>query len=735
MTAKLKNKTTASKAATRTKRNKGKNLVVVESPAKARTIEKILGAGFVVKASQGHVRDLPKGRLGVDIQQGFIPAYNVLKEKRAVVGDLKKAGQNASTIYLATDPDREGEAISWHLIEAADWGKNETDLQRVVFHEITKEAVKEAFENPRSINMELVNAQQARRVLDRLVGYHISPLLWRKVQRGLSAGRVQSVALRLIVDREKEIGAFVSQEYWRIDAHLQKSIAAKREEGTFVATLKSIKGQKKNLQIDDEQAARAIESELQDATYTVAEVTKRKAKQSPSAPFITSTLQQEASRKLRFSAKRTMVAAQQLYEGITLGDEGSIGLITYMRTDSTHVAPAAVREAREYIQKKFGNEYLPNQPRLFKKKVKGAQEAHEAIRPTSIFRDPKALKTYLAPDQYRLYDLIWRRALASQIADSLADATTVDVDAKCKRSDNIYIFKATGSVLRFPGFRVLYIADKDEGDEEESVGVLPELEKSEKLDCTRLDPKQHYTQPPPRYTEASLISMLEQKGIGRPSTYAPIISTILDRNYVLKEAGKLKPTQLGSTVCELLKDFFPTIMDIDFTADMEEELDEVARGEREWVPMLSDFYEPFQKSLEVATETMPKVRVEEATDEICEKCGSPMVIKTGRFGRFLACSNFPECKNTKRILNKIGVQCPKCGRELVMRKPRGKGKVFYGCSGYPECDFLVNQRPVAEPCPECGGLMVASGKNGRAQCTRCAWKGDIPAEELAGVNG
>ena len=763
------------------------NLVVVESPAKARTIGRILGENFIVKASQGHVRDLPKGKLGVHIEEGFNPSYTVLEDKRAVVQELRKLGQKAPSIYLATDLDREGEAISWHLVKAAEWDKGNKPLHRVVFHEITQEAVKAAFDHPRAIDMELVNAQQARRILDRLVGYQISPLLWRKVQRGLSAGRVQSVALRIVVDRERQIEAFVPREYWTIEAQLQKkgdTETAIAEQ--FIAVLQSVKGQKGKLGIADEPAARLIEKELQGADYVVAEVKKRQANQSPSPPFITSTLQQEAWRKLRFSARRTMRAAQQLYEGLPIGDEGSVGIITYMRTDSTHVTPSAIQETRDYVSKKFGEDYLPQQARAFKKKSKGAQEAHEAIRPTSMYNEPDALKPHLSADQYALYDLIWRRMLASQMADARSDATTVDTEANCQRIDKTYVLRSTGSVLKFPGFRILYMESKDDGDEEEGKGPLPELSKGDELNCLKLDPKQHFTQPPPRYTEASLIKTLEENGIGRPSTYAPTIATIIDRHYVVKEAGKMKPTSLGTTVCDLLNQFFSNIMDTNFTARMEEELDEVARGERQWVPMLADFYDPFQKSLEVATAAMPRVKVEEATDEVCEKCAQPMVIKTGRFGRFLACSNYPTCKNTMPIPSqtstangeeappsaqaeeatdeicekcaqpmvikagrfgrfmscsnypqcknskplKIGVSCPKCGGDLVQRRARGKGqRVFYGCSRYPDCDFIVNQRPLTDPCPECGGLMVASGQDG-GRCTKCAWKGDNPAAEL-----
>ena len=767
---------------------RGRSLVIVESPAKARTIDRILGQKYTVKASQGHVRDLPKGKLGVAVEDSFSPSYAVLKDKTTIVEELKKLGDKAPAIYLATDPDREGEAISWHLVEAANWGAGKPPLHRVVFHEITPEAVQAAFNNPREIDMELVNAQQARRILDRLVGYQISPLLWRKVQRGLSAGRVQSVALRMVVEREKEIEAFKAREYWTIEAKLLKQVRAKKSsQKPFTAGLHSVKGQKGKLEIPNESTASRIEGELKGAEFSVAQVKMREVKQSPSPPFITSTLQQEAWRKLRFSAKRTMVAAQQLYEGLSVGPEGSLGLITYMRTDSTNVASSALQETREYIRKKFGEAYVPHQARVFRRRAKAAQEAHEAVRPTSASREPQSLRAYLSQDQFRLYDLIWKRMLASQMADARSDATSVDIDAKSQTAPSTYLFRATGSVLRFDGFRALYQESNDDAEEEDGKAPLPELTSGEKLDCQKVDPKQHFTQPPPRYTEASLIKLLEEKGIGRPSTYAPIISTIVDRRYVQKQQGRLTPTALGTTVSELLTQYFADIMDTGFTARMEEELDEVARGERQWVPMLEDFYAPFRKSLDVATESMPRVKVEEATDEVCDKCGEPMVIKTGRFGRFIACSNFPACKNTRQVPPegsssdsqdqnsdsrepettdevcekcgqpmviksgrfgrflacsdypkcknsrplKVGVQCPRCGGDLVRRRSRGRGRVFYGCSRYPECDFIVNQRPMEEPCPECSGLMVSSGQNG-VRCTNCSWKGDTPIREPAG---
>ena len=700
----------------------GKGLVIVESPAKARTVGQILGKKYVVVASQGHMRDLPKSKIGVNVENDFEPTYVVMPDKRSWLNALKKAGDEAAAIYLATDPDREGEAISWHLQDATQWGQRSDPPKRVVFHEITKKAILEAFENPREIDMQLVNAQQARRILDRLVGYQISPLLWRRVQRGLSAGRVQSVAMRMVVDREREIGAFVPVESWTLEAQLQKASGKSANPSLFTAVLRATKGEKGRLTIPDRDEATRYESELKDAAYAVVEVKKRDVRQRPAAPFITSTLQQEAARKLRFTPQRTMVVAQQLYEGMQVGEGSSVGLITYMRTDSTQVADSAVEEAREYISDTYGKDYLPEKPREFRSKSKGAQEAHEAVRPTSIRRIPQSLKDHLATDQLRLYTLIWERMLASQMADARTEATTVEIEATCKSSNQVYLFRATGSVLRFPGFRTLYLESRDDEEEDRGRQRLPEVAKGDGLSCQKLEALQHFTQPPPRYSEATLIKALEEKGIGRPSTYAPTIATILDRHYVEKEQNRLLPTQLGNTVTDLLVEYFADIMDLDYTARMEERLDDVSRGEREWVPMLGEFYGPFQKALENAQESMPRQKVEEATDEICDQCGLPMVIKTGRFGRFIACTGFPDCKNTKRILNKTGVSCPKpdCGGDIVERRARGR-RPFYGCSRYPDCDLLLNRKPVTIPCPECSGLMVEDGRD-NAACTVCNWK-------------
>ena len=760
-------KTTAKRKSTKAKGSKsrsaavklpssaGKSLVIVESPAKARTVGQILGNKYVVTASQGHVRDLPKSKIGVDVAQDFEPSYVIMKEKQALLTQIKKAGKEAKQVYLATDPDREGEAISWHLQAAADWEDLATPPKRVVFHEITKEAVEEAFRNPREIDMQLVNAQQARRILDRLVGYQISPLLWRRVQRGTSAGRVQSVSLRMVVDREREIEAFIPVESWTIDNLLRKAGTEATEKNQFSASLHSVKGDRARISIPNEEDARRYESEMADADYKVAEVRKRDVRQRPSAPFTTSTMQQEAGRKLRFTAQRTMAVAQQLYEGLTVGSEGQIGLITYMRTDSTQVASSAIEEVRDYIQGRYGKDHLPAKPRVYTRAAKGAQEAHEAVRPTSIKRDPASLKGYLSGEQLNLYTLIWSRMLASQMEDARSEATTLNIDAVCKGSGVVYNFRASGLVLRFAGFRSVYMEGRDDSAETDDKKTLPALAVGDALSCSKLDANQHFTEPPPRFTEATLIKMMEEKGIGRPSTYAPTIGTLIDRSYVERERNRLTPTKLGITVTDLLTEYFIDIMDLDFTAKMEEELDDVSRGERDWVPMLGEFYGPFEKALSNADESMPKVRMDEETDEVCDcggsdkcehtdTCGKPMVIKTGRFGRFMACTGFPECRKTKPILKKTGVSCPKpdCGGDIVERRAKGRGRSFYGCSNYPECDLILNQQPLPTPCPECAGLMVMKGRNNSA-CTNCSWQEAIlensesedTAEELAPVGG
>lgn len=682
-------------------------LVIVESPAKARTVGKFLGKGYVVKASIGHVRDLFRSRLSVDVDNDFKPFYVVPKEKKKVVEELRKAVQNASEIYLATDPDREGEAIAWHLVEVARIPRSKA--RRVVFHEITKPAIEEAFAHPRTIDMNLVNAQQARRVLDRLVGYMLSPLLWRKVRNRTSAGRVQSVALRLIVEREREIQNFVPEEYWLIKAELAKRVP---ENPSFVAKLVSIDS--KEPELKSREQVDPILSELERASYVVQSVKRGTRKRNPSPPFITSTLQQEASRQLGFTAKKTMLIAQQLYEGIPLGEEGPVGLITYMRTDSVHVAEEAQKEARRFIAENFGEDLLPPKPPEYKTSAKVAQEAHEAIRPTSVYRTPEYVKPYLTKDQFRLYELIWRRFLASQMAPAVYDTISVEIAANSR-----YLFRASGSTLRFPGFLLVYQETREEeASPEEEALPIPPLEVNELLDLLRLLPEQHFTEPPPRYTEASLIRTLEEYGIGRPSTYAPIISTLYARGYVKRDGKRLIPTEIGFVVNDLLTQHFPDLINVGFTAEMEEDLDRIARGEKDWVGMLREFYSPFAEAVARADRIIEKVELaSEETGIKCELCGSPMVAKWGKFGEFLACANFPACRNTKPYLHRTGAICPQCGGDIVERKSR-KGRTFYSCINYPACDFATWQRPVSAPCPSCGGLMVEAGKK-EIRCLSC----------------
>jgi DNA topoisomerase-1 len=683
-----------------------RRLVIVESPAKAKTLGRMLGSGYSVKASVGHVRDLAKWGLGVDTEHDFNPRYQVPKEKKAVVQELSQAVKKASSVYLATDPDREGEAIAWHLVQAT----KPTSVKRVAFHEVTKEAVTQAFQHPRDIDMDLVYAQQARRILDRLVGYKLSPFLWRKVRKGLSAGRVQSVALRMVVDREREIEDFIAEEYWSIQARLKKLTTNE----SFVATLIRLAAGRK-LKIGSEEEAKALVAELERAAYTVGQVRKKDVSRQPAAPFTTSTLQQEGWRKLRFSAKQTMAIAQQLYEGLPVGDEGSVGLITYMRTDSVRVASSAVEETRRYVKEKYGDKFLPARPRAFMRKAKGAQEAHEAIRPTSIWRDPQSIKHHLNRNQLKLYELIWKRMVSSQMAPTILDTTTVDVEAK---ADRTYLLRATSSAVKFPGFAVLYSEGKDDSDDEGAESPLPELVQGEALSLLELMSEQKFTQPPPRYSEATLVKALEERGIGRPSTYAPTISTIQDRGYVEKAAGRLHPEEIGFLVSDILTEHFPDIVDLGFTAQMEGELDQIAQGERGWVPFLQEFYAPFEDTLKVADQRLEKVTVaDEPTDELCPDCGKPMVIKWGRYGKFVACSGYPECKHTKPLLVKIGVKCPKCGHDMVQKQSK-KRRIFYGCSNYPVCDFATRQKPIPQPCPECGGLLVRRGQK-KAKCLQC----------------
>lgn len=700
-------------------------LVIVESPAKARTIEKYLGRGFKVKASMGHIRDLPKSKLGVDVDHDFTPQYLIPRDKSKVVKDLKASVQGAKEIYLATDPDREGEAIAWHLLHATDAG--EKQLYRVVFNEITPEAVTNAIENPRDINMDLVDAQQARRILDRLVGYGISPLLWKKVKRGLSAGRVQTAALRIVVDREREIDQFESVEYWTIDADLAKQVSGRATNADrFRATLNRVNGKKAELGNEDD--SNEVLRALDGASWNVHSVQRRASQRRPAAPFTTSTLQQEASRKLRMAVRRSMSVAQELYEGVNLGPDGTQGLITYMRTDSTNVAGSAQQAARAVISTKYGVEYVPARTPLYAKRSKGAQEAHEAIRPTAPQRDPESVKQYLSAPQYKLYQLIWQRFIASQMAPARLDNTRIDVAAMpagTSASKNPpYIFRATGSIVTFQGWMAVYQKGRDDNEVDEiDKAVLPDVAEGEALDLEKLLPEQHFTQPPPRYTEATLVKALEEQGIGRPSTYAPTIGTLRARNYVTVEERKLVPTELGTVVNDLLVEHFPNLFELGFTSRLETELDEIAAGDRAWVPTLREFYGPFTDTLKSAESTMEKVQIrDEPTDEVCEKCGKPMVIKLGRFGKFMACTGFPDCRNAKPLLTRIGVECPTCHQGEVVERRSRKGRTFYGCERYPECDFVSWNRPINEACPTCGSYMVEVGRNKTKNCPVCSGK-------------
>lgn len=729
-----------------------KSLIVVESPAKAKTINKFLGKDFVVKASMGHVRDLPSKELGVDVDNEFAPKYTLIRGKSKVIKELQAAAQKVDSIYLAADPDREGEAICWHL--AHELKKTKKPVFRITYNEITKGAIQAAVDNPAGINQSLFDAQQTRRILDRLVGYQISPILWQNVKPGLSAGRVQSVAVRLIREREAEIEAFEAQEYWTITATLKGEAAA-----SFGAKLLQIGSEKGTISTYgftiDETRANEIVDEARTEEFVVKDVQKRERKRRPVPPFITSTLQQEAARKLKFTANRTMSIAQQLYEGLDVGSQGSIGLITYMRTDSTRVADEALNEARAYIQKTYGSEYLPSKAIHYRGRS-SAQDAHEAIRPTSAGRTPGSLRSYLSSDQYRLYDLIWKRFIASQMNPAILDQTTIDISA------GGYLFRATGSVIKFRGFMAVYMESSDEvpiqnrGESDEEA-ILPPVEVGQVLNLLKLDPKQHFTQPPPRYTEATLVKELEAKEIGRPSTYAAIISTIQDREYVVKEKGSFMSTDIGKLVNELLIKGFPNILEVQFTAKLEEQLDTIADGKVDWVKVLSDFYQPFHLALEAAPDRMYKARkdMEEESDEICDKCGSKMIVKWGRYSRFLGCSSFPECRNTKSLdaesekpvePEETDEICDKCGEPMVIRTSRAggkflactgypkcknakpinigidcpeqgcdgylgerrsrRGKPFYGCSNYPDCNFAVWDKPLPQNCPSCNAPFI-----------------------------
>lgn len=692
---------------------KNGKLVIVESPAKAKTVGRFLGKGYTVKASVGHVRDLLRSELSVDVDHDFTPKYRIPNEKRPVVKEIKELVKKSEEIYLATDPDREGEAIAWHLMEAAEIPPDLS--KRVVFHEITQKAIEEAFSKPRKVDMNLVDSQQARRILDRLVGYNLSPLLWEKVRSRLSAGRVQSVALRLIVEREREIDRFHPEEYWTIGAEF-------RQQGQKTSYLaKLIKMDEQDVQLTNESAVKPIVEDLVKAQFQINRIRKGERRRKPSAPFITSTLQQEASRKLGYTARRTMALAQQLYEGLDVGEGGTTGLITYMRTDSTNISEIAQTEARAYITQRFGHDFLPPNAPQYKTKVLGAQEAHEAIRPTSILREPEKIKDRLTREQFRLYQLIWQRFLASQMEAAVYATLTVDITGSS--ADHGYFFRTSGSTVRFPGFLVIYEEAQDEDyqpeDGEENNKIPAGLQEGAVQELLKPLPEQHFTQPPPRFTEASLVQALEQYGIGRPSTYAPILSTIQERGYVVREAKRLIPTETGILVNDLIVDHFADIVDLGFTAKMEKELDQIADGKTEWVDVVREFYGPFSEEVRKAQELMPVTKAEpEKVGRTCPECGHDLIIRWGRYGKFISCSNFPNCRYTEPILTKIGVKCPKDGGEIVERKNR-RGRTFYGCMNYPKCDFTSWKKPLAIPCPNCGGMLVVSNKR-EAECLKCS---------------
>ncbi len=695
-------------------------LVIVESPAKAKTIKKYLGPGYEVVASMGHIRDLPKSLLGVDIEHDFKPRYIDIPGKSALIRQLKALAAGSDGVILATDPDREGEAISWHLMQMLHVDPQENN--RVTFNEITKHGVTQGMEHPRQLDMDLVNAQQARRILDRIVGYKLSPFLWKKIRKGLSAGRVQSAAVRIIVDREEEIRAFVSEEYWTVDAKLSATQKGKMFSAKLYGT------EKGKLKITGKEQADQILADLQGAQYLVKKVKRGRRSISPAPPFITSTMQQEASRKLGFAARRTMKAAQELYEGVEVEGIGAVGLITYMRTDSLRISEDARRDGNAYIRERYGEQYLPEKPRYFKSR-QGAQDAHEAIRPSLPELTPERVKGSLTSDQYRLYKLIWERFIASLMANCQQDTCQVDIGA------GDYIFKASGYTVRFDGYTVLYVEGKDE--EEEDSGALPPFEEGDTLFLRELKGNQHFTQPPPRYTEATLIKALEENGIGRPSTYAPTISTILTREYVEREGKALKPTALGEVTTKLMEEQFPDIVDVEFTATMERQLDSVEAGKRNWVDVLDEFYKGFSDTLQHAEENLSGERIkvpEVESDEVCELCGRKMVVKSGRYGKFLACPGYPECKNTKRIVEKTGGICPKCGGDIIGKKSKNNRK-FYGCSNYPQCDFVTWSEPVSDVCPRCGKtLFKKKGRNAGLYCATegCGYEQDAPTKKKDG---
>ncbi len=685
------------------------NLVIVESPAKAKTIKQYLGKSYNVIASMGHVRDLPKSQLGIDVDNGFEPKYITIRGKGDLLSKLKKDAKSAKKVYLATDPDREGEAISWHLAQLLDI--DESSKCRITFNEITKNAVTQAIKEPRAIDADLVNAQQARRVLDRIVGYKISPILWRKVKKGLSAGRVQSVATRMIVDKEREIENFVPEEFWSVGAVLNNTAGDK-----FEASLVSKCGKK--IKPSSETEVTKITEELKNASFVVEDVKKGEKKRNPSPPFTTSTLQQEASRKLNFTVKKTMVAAQRLYEGVAVQGHGTIGLITYMRTDSLRISAEALADARSFIGEKYGSAMLPDKANVYKTK-NSAQDAHEAIRPTYVSITPAEVKDQLPADMYKTYKLIWERFVASQMKPALYETATVDIKA------GDYGFRESGSKLVFKGYMSVYVEGRDDGEAEKD-NILPPLNVGEVLSLIDLKKEQHFTQPPLRYTEATLIKALEEKGIGRPSTYAPTITTITTRGYVGRDKKQLVPTELGTVVTDIMVEHFPDVAGAEFTAEMEERLDKIESGDIDWVAILSDFYGPFAENLKKADEAIGKVKIaDEESDVICEKCGRKMVYKMGRYGKFLACPGFPECRNAKPIVKETGVDCPKCGKKILEKKSK-TGKVYFGCEDNPKCDFMSWDAPVkGEKCPECGGILVKKkGKRSGVFCinTECGYK-------------
>lgn len=684
-----------------------KYLVIVESPAKAKTIEKYLGKNYKVVASKGHIRDLPKSRMGINFEENYEPDYITIRGKGPLLKELKKQAKKAEKVFLAADPDREGEAIAWHLsflLKLDEHAKN-----RVVFNEITKEAVKDAFKEPRALDLDLVDAQQARRILDRIVGYTISPLLWKKVKKGLSAGRVQSIALKLICDRENEIRAFKPEEYWSIEGNFQK------DKQQFKASFFGTEGKKEKLGKDED--VQSVLKQITSDKWHVKSVIKKERKRNAALPFTTSSMQQEAARKLNFRTRKTMMIAQQLYEGISLGRKGSVGLITYMRTDSTRISQTAQEETHRFITETYGSEYAANKPRTAKKSD-NAQDAHEAIRPSSIFRTPDEVKEYLSKDQFKLYSLIWSRLVASQMTPAVYDTMRVDLE------QNNIIFRANGSKMTFAGFQKVYIEGKDD-EKEEKENMLPDMKEGDMVTSKDLLPEQHFTQPPARFSEATLIKSLEENGVGRPSTYAPTLDTIQKRYYVTLKSKRFEPTDLGLIVNTLICDFFPNIVDVTFTAEMEKDLDKIEEGKKEWVEVIDAFYQNFQHEVENAEESIEKIQIkDEPAGFDCEECGHPMVIKIGRFGKFYACSNFPECRNTKAIIKEIGVTCPTCHEGQVVERKSKKNRLFYGCMRYPECDFTSWNKPVGRDCPRCAHFLVQQTKRGSSQvlCEECGYK-------------